>query len=151
MLGRAAEDIRLLLEERYGTLYSDPVIEVTANVHVNVTGAVRNSGRYFVPPSSTLVDALSRAGGARSEVDLGLQGGASDPSAVRLVRDGVVTVIDLRPLAVRPEVLSLRIQSGDWIHVPRAVRSKIRESITFYGSALSVLLTMASLIVLIAR
>ncbi len=151
VLGLAAEDIRLLLEERYGTLYADPVIEVTTNVRINVTGAVRNAGRYFVPPSSTLVDALAGAGGASSEVDLGLQGGASDPSKVRLVRDGVVTVIDLRPLEVRPAVLSLRIQSGDWLHVPRAVRSQIKEDITFYGSGLSVLLTLASLIVLIAR
>ena len=141
----------MLLEERYGTLYADPVIEVTANVHINVTGAVRLPGRYFILPSATLVDALAHAGGASSEIDIGLQGGASDPSRVRLVRDGVVTVIDLRPLAVQPEVLSLRIQSGDWIHVPRAVRSKIRESIPFYGSALTVLLTLASLIVLIAR
>ncbi len=132
-------------------LYSDPVVEVVANIHVNITGAVSRAGQYFVPPSATLVDALALAGGAGSEVDVGLQGGASDPARVRLVRDGVATVIDMRPLDVRPEVLSLRVQSGDWLHVPRAIRSQRRDDVTFYGTVLTTLLTLVSLIVLIGR
>ena len=151
VLGIDAQAIRELLEERYGALYSDPVVEVVANIHVNITGAVSRAGQYFVPPTATLVDALALAGGAGSEVDVGLQGGASDPARVRLVRDGVATVIDMRPLDVRPEVLSLRVQSGDWLHVPRAIRSQLRDDVTFYGTILTTLLTFASLIVLIAR
>jgi protein involved in polysaccharide export with SLBB domain len=151
VLGLDAEAVRELLRTRYGTLYSDPVVEVIANVNINVTGAVMNPGRYFVPPSATLVDALSRAGGASSEVDLGLQGGASDPAQVRLVRDGVATVIDMRPLSVQPHVLSLRIQSGDWLHVPRATRSKVKENVSFYGTILSTLLTFVTLIILIGE
>ena len=151
VLGLDAQAIRELLEERYGALYSDPVVEVVANIHVNITGAVSRAGQFFVPPTATIVDALSLAGGAGSEVDVGLQGGASDPSRVRLVRDGVATVIDMRPLDVRPEVLSLRVQSGDWLHVPRAIRSQRRDDVTFYGTVLTTLLTLVSLIVLIAR
>jgi len=118
---------------------------------VNITGAVRSPGQFYLPPSATLVDALARAGGVTSDVDLGIQGGASDASQVRLVRDGVATVIDLRPLDIRPEVMALQVQSGDWLFVPRAQGSQTREQITFWGSLLSTLLTAASLIVLIAR
>ena len=149
--GMGSADIRRLLEERYGTLYSNPVVEVVAQVHVNVTGAVRNPGQYFVPSSATLVDALTRAGGATSDVDLSIGGGASDPSQVRLVRDGVGTVIDMRPLSANPEVMELLVQSGDWLFVPRAESSRLRENVTFWGSVFSMLFTAVSLVVLIAR
>jgi polysaccharide export outer membrane protein len=151
VVGLGTADIRRLLEERYGALYSNPVIEVVTQVSINITGAVRNPGQFYVPPSATLVDALARAGGATSETDIGLQGGASDPSQVRLVRDGVGTMVDLRPLAVRPEVVDLLVQSGDWLYVPTAARSQLRENVTFWGSVFSTLFTAASLIVLIAR
>ena len=151
VVGMETADIRRLLEERYGALYSDPVVEVITNVDVNITGAVRSPGQFYVPPSATLVDALALAGGVTSEIDLGLAGGASDPSQVHLVRNGVATVLDLRPLEIRPEIIDLRIQSGDWLYVPRAERSQLREQISFWGSTLTVLLTGASLIVLIAR
>ena len=151
VVGLGSASIRRLLEERYGTLYSDPVIEVVTTVNVSITGAVRNPGQFYVPPFATLVDALARAGGVTSEVDVALQGGASDPSQVRLVRDGVATVVDLRPLAIRPEIIDLQVQSGDWLYVPRAERSQLREEITFWGSAFGALFTLASLIVLIAR
>ena len=141
--------IRRLLEERYGALYSEPVVEVVTNVNVNITGTVRNPGQFYFPPSATLVDALARAGGVTTETEL--QGGGSDASRVRLVRDGVATVIDMRPLEPRPEVLNLRVQSGDWLFVPMSQRSQTREQITFWGSLLSTLLTVASLVVLIAR
>ena len=149
--GIGTADIRKLLEERYGEIYSNPVVEVVVNVMVNITGAVRNAGQFFLPPSATLVDALSRAGGVTPEIDVSIGGGASDPSQVRLVRDGVATVIDMRPLQIRPAVLDLLVQSGDWLFVPRAQRSLTREQITFWGSLFSTLLTAASLIVLIAR
>ena len=131
VVGMETADIRRLLEERYGALYSDPVVEVITNVNVNITGAVRSPGQFYVPPSATLVDALALAGGVTSEIDLGLAGGASDPSQVRLVRNGVATVLDLRPLEIRPEIIDLRIQSGDWLYVPRAKRSQLREQISF--------------------
>ncbi len=151
VIGLETDGIRRLLEQRYGTLYSNPVVEVVTNVTVNITGAVRESGQFFVPPSATLVDALARAGGVTSEVDLGIAGGGSDPSRVRLVRDGVSTVIDMRPLEIRPEVIELRVQSGDWLYVPRVIGSELRQNITFYGTLASTLLTFVTLIILIAQ
>jgi protein involved in polysaccharide export with SLBB domain len=148
VIGLNAEGIRDVLEVRCGTLYSDPVIEVVANIHVNVTGAVGRPGRFFLPSSATLIDAIAIAAGSSSEVDVSLQGGASDPGRVRLVRDGVSTVVDMRPLEIRPEVLVLRIQSGDMLHVPRALRSQRRDDITFISAILSALVSVATLIVL---
>ena len=69
VLGLNAQAIREVLEDRYGTIYADPVIEVSASIHINVTGAVGRPGRFFLPPSATLVDALALAGGAGSEID----------------------------------------------------------------------------------
>ena len=60
-------------------------------------------------------------------------------------------MIDLRPLAIRPEVVSLKVQSGDWLYVPRARRSQVKENISFWSSAFSAVFTLASLIVLIVR
>ena len=82
---------------------------------------------------------------------MGLAGGASDPSRVRLVRDGVASVIDLRPLEIRPEVINLQVQSGDWLYVPRAPQSETREQIIFWGSLFTTLLAAVSLIILIAQ
>lgn len=149
VLGAQTPEIRKMLESRYGELYSNPVVEVVTNVSVNITGAVRNPGHFFLSPSSTLIDALARAGGTSSEVDVGLQGGAADPSQVRLVRGGVGTVIDLRPLEISREVVNLQVQSGDWIFVPRARRSEMRDDINFWNSILATLLTLATLTYLI--
>ena len=150
-VGLDSSEIRELLEQRYGAIYANPVIEVVTTINVNITGAVRNPGRFFVSPSATLVEAMAQAGGIQSEVDVGLVGGASDPSQVRLVRDGVSTVIDMRPLSIRPEVVGLQVQSGDWLFVPRARRSQLRQDINFWGSLFTTALTLASLIVLIVR
>ncbi len=147
--GMETDDIRRLLVDRYSALYSDPVVEVVTNVSVNITGAVGQPGQFFLPASATLVDALARAGGVSSEV--AASGGASDASQVRLVRDGVGTVIDMRPLEIRPQVLDLQIQSGDWLYVPRAQRSAVREQVAFWGTVFTTLFTAASLVVLIAR
>ena len=150
VVGMETADIRKLLEDRYGELYSEPVVEVVVNVTVNITGAVQQPGQFFVPPSATLVDALSRAGGVSPEVDVSIGGGASDPSQVRLVRDGVATVIDMRPLTIHPPILEALVQSGDWLYVPRAQRSRTRETITFWGGVFGTLLTLATLIVVVS-
>ena len=61
------------------------------------------------------------------------------------------TAIDLRPLTIRPQVIDLLVQSGDWLYVPRAQSSRLRENVTFWGSVFSTLFTAASLIILIGR
>lgn len=152
ILGMEQDEIRSRLDALYENFYANSVVEVTLEYRVSATGSVRLPGSFFMPPTATIVDLLSRAGGAGSEVDLGVQGGASDPSRAQLTRVGYEDPItlNLRPLEADPEILQAPIQSGDWIYIPPASRSQLREDILFVGSILTVLLGTASLIVLIA-
>jgi len=148
--GLSAPQIRELLAEEYSVLYSEPVVEVVSRLKVNVTGAVRDPGHYLLDPSSTLIDALASAGGVASEIDLGYSA-ASDPEQSRFVRNGELFVLDLRPNTVDPRVFSLPIQSGDWIHIPIAERSRVREQVQFWGSVVSLALSTVALVILIGN
>lgn len=148
--GLSAPEIRNLLAREYSRLYSEPVVEVVSRLKVNVTGAVRNPGHYLMDPSSTIIDALASAGGVGSEIDLGMYA-ASDPASSRIVRNGRLHILDLRPNTADPEVFSLPIQSGDWIHIPIAERSRVREQVQFWGGIVSLATGVLALIVLAGR
>lgn len=145
--GQSAPEIRNLLAREYSRLYSDPVVEVVSRLKVNVTGAVRSPGHYLLDPSSTIIDALAGAGGVGSEIDIGMYA-ASDPSSSRIVRNGRLHILDLRPNTADPDVFSLPIQSGDWIHIPIAERSRVREKVQFWGGIVSLVTSTIALIIL---
>lgn len=147
--GLSAPQIRDLLGEQYSLLYSDPVVEVVSRHKVNVTGAVRDPGHYLLDPTATLVDALATAGGVASESDLGWTG-ASDPGQANFVRNGQLFILDLRPSTTNPDIFSIPIQSGDWIHIPITERTRTRETIQFWGGVVSLALSTALLIVLVS-
>lgn len=150
--GLGASEIRELLERRYADFYSNPVIDVETEIRVNVTGAVRQPGNYFVPPTSTIVDALATAGGTASEVEFTGLGGAADPSRVRLVRRGQPPrILDLRAEMADSTVLNMPVRSGDWLHVPPQSRSRWRSNLQLVSSFLSVVGSVAALIVLVGR
>jgi len=147
--GLNAPQIRELLYEEYSLLYTDPVVEVVSRLKVNVTGAVRAPGHYLLDPSSTLIDALATAGGVESEIDIG-SSYASDPATSRFVRNGELFVLDLRPNTGDPSVFSLPVQSGDWIHIPVAERSRVREQVQFWSGIVSLALSSVALVLLIS-
>jgi protein involved in polysaccharide export with SLBB domain len=147
--GLDAPRIRDLLIQKFEPFYNDPVITVNVELSVNITGVVGSPGHYLLDPASTIVDALATAGGAGGEVAIG-NNVAGNASQVRLIRNGVTTVLDLRPENAAPEVLAMLIQSGDWIHVPPLPRSAWRDQIQFWGSALSLLTSVVAAIVLIS-
>ena len=149
VLGMSAPEIRDRLEEAYSNLYSNPVVDVASRIKVNVTGAVRNPGHYLLDPSSTLIDALSSAGGVGPEVGYG-GGAASDPEFSQFVRKGVVHMLDLRPNTVDPSIFSVPIQSGDWIHIPVSERSETRESVQFWAGVVSLITSTVVLVILIS-
>ncbi len=146
--GMSAPEIRELMAEQYARFYATPVVEVTSRLKVNVTGAVRGPGHYLLDPSSTIIDALAAAGGVGSEIDLGY-GAASDPESSRLVRNGKLYILDLRPNSGDPGIFSLPIQSGDWLHIPIADRSRVREQVQFWGGVISLAASTIALFVLI--
>jgi len=145
--GLSAPEIRRLLADEYARLYSDPVVEVVSRLKVNVTGAVRSPGHYLLDPSSTIIDALASAGGVGSEIDIGVYA-ASDPASSRIVRNGRLHILDLTPNTTEPGVFSLPIQSGDWIHIPIAERSRVREQVQFWGGIIGLATSTIALIIL---
>ena len=150
--GLTASEIRELLVERYADFYSSPVVDVETEIRVNVTGAVRQPGNYFLVPTSTIVDALSTAGGTQSEVEFSGLGVAADPSRIRLVRrGGERRILDLRPEAVDSALLNLPIRSGDWLHVPPRSESRWRSNLQLAGSALSVVGSIVALVILVGN
>ncbi len=144
--GLDATAIREALESRYEPFYSDAVIDVVAELRLSVTGAVRSPGNFFVDPTSTLVDVLAMAGGASAELSVSNINIPSDPSQVRLVRNGETQILDMRADFIDPSVATMRVESGDWLYVPPRERSRIRDEITFWGSIIGFITSIFVLI-----
>ncbi len=147
--GTDQEGIRTLVQSLYSDYYSDHVVQAKVELNVSVSGSVRNAGQYFVSPTSTIVDAINAAGGMTAEVTTGGYSLPSDQSRVRLVRDGVTSILNLRPDDIAIENLRMPIQSGDWIHVPNRSRSRVRDEIPFWGGILGFITNIAAILVLI--
>ncbi len=150
--GKDAAGIRTELQTAYKPYFSEPVISVSTELRVNVTGVVGHPGHYFLDPAMTVVDALAEAGGPGLDVDSRSIGVASDPAAVRLIRAaGQVLTLDLRPEHISSEVMNLRIESGDWIYVPPQTRSRLRDDVQFWGSVVGLFTSILGFTILIAR
>jgi protein involved in polysaccharide export with SLBB domain len=139
VVGRDSSGIREHLIEQFAAFYDSPVIEVVVKLRVNVTGSVGQPGHYFLEPTSTLIDALSVAGGPGSELDFGSAGGSSDQSQVHLVRQGQLEVLDLRAQTMVPTTFDRLVESGDWLYVPPRPRSRWRDNIQFVGSIVTLI------------
>lgn len=142
---------RRLLAQRYSHFYDNPVVNVTIELRVDITGAVGKPGQYFLDPTATILDALANAGGVGADVGAGVAAVESDPQHVRLVRDGKTYILDMRADAISDSVIKMRVHSGDWIHVPPRVRSQIRSTVTFWGSVASLATSIVAIIVYISR
>jgi protein involved in polysaccharide export with SLBB domain len=147
--GLDAEQVRELLIRKFEPFYNDPVITVNVKLRVNITGVVGVPGHYLLDPTATIVDALATAGGAGGEVTTGANI-AGNPSEVRLVREGGTVILDLRPETADRAIMEMRVQSGDWIHVPPLGRSRLRDEFQFWGGVISLVTSIATVIVLIA-
>lgn len=135
--GMNQTSIRELLTDRYGEFYSDPVVDVTVKLKISVTGAVPVPGQYYLDPTATLAEAMAVAGGATPEFAVASNFIPSDPTRVRLVREGRAIVMNFRAQDVTQETLNMRIRSGDWIHVPYQRRSRIRDEVQFWSGLVS--------------
>ncbi len=143
--------VREVLATRFGEFYSDPVLAVKVELKFSVTGAVPRPGQFYLDPTATLAEALAVAGGTTPEFAIASASLPSDPTRVRLVRDGVATILNFRAQEVSQETLDLRIKSGDWLHVPYQQRSRVRDEVQFWGSLISLAASTLGLIILIGR
>ncbi|UCC48213.1 MAG: polysaccharide export protein [Gemmatimonadota bacterium] len=134
--GLSAEEIRERLTQRYGQYYADPLIVVNVRLGVSITGAVQAPGRYTVDPALNMLDLLGLAGGLQYE---------ANRDRIELNRDGHRYQINLDDalLATQPE--TLRLQSGDWIYVPRRFWTLQRTAT--YATITVLLLTIANFFV----
>lgn len=108
--GLSAEQIREQLTELYGQYYDDPLIVVNVRLGVSVTGEVRSPQRYTVDPALNVLDLFGLAGGLTYE---------AKKNAIELNRGQTRYIIDLDDALLYAEAEKLRLQSGDWIYVPR--------------------------------
>ncbi len=108
--GLSAEQIRERLTELYGRYYSDPLIVVNVRLGVSVTGEVRSPQRYTVDPALNVLDLFGLAGGLTYE---------AKEDAIELNRGSTRYIIDLDDALLYTDAEKLRLQSGDWIYVPR--------------------------------
>lgn len=149
--GLSETSLREMLRERYSQFYDQPVVDVTVELRVNVTGSVGSPGQFFLDPTATVMDAMAAAGGVGSELAVVGAQVPADPSRTRLVRDGELLILNLRPEEIQDTVLTMRVRSGDWYHVPSRERSRIRDEITFWGSVISFVSSAVALVILLGR
>ena len=147
--GQDQTSLREALITAYSGFYSEPVVNVKVELRISVTGAVPRPGQYFLDPTTTLLDALSQAGGVNPEYAVIGNQISSNPRAVQLVREGTRTLLNFHPAEISQETLQMRIRSGDWLNVPAENKTAVRDQVLFWGSVLSFVGSIASLVVLI--
>lgn len=102
----STDSLKALLIARYAESLRSPSVEVTVLRKLNVLGAVKNPGLYYVDPTTTVADALALAGGVTPD---------GKQNSFELVRDGKRLPVELSRdsrLADSP------LQSGDQLRVP---------------------------------
>ena len=151
VLGMDQSSLRLKLTELYTEFFDEPILDVEVDLHISVTGAVRTAGSYFLPPTATILDAIAEAGGMAPEITVANLNLPADQSQVRLVRDGMSHVLNLRPDEVVDSILHMPIKSGDWIHVPNQARSRVRDELQFWGGILGFVANITAVILLVGN
>ncbi len=152
VMGMIQGQLRDTLKIMYEEFYTEPVLHVKVSLSVRVTGAVGDPGRYYLDPTSTILDALTEAGGMSTELSgPGIVGIPADQSRVRLVRDGESRIMNLRPDEVTDTVLKLPIRSGDWLHVPNQARSRVRDELQFWGGVATFVANLVAIIIFVGN
>lgn len=116
----------------------EPQLEVEPLFKVTVSGEVKVPNFYLLPPETTFMDAIARAGGPTER---------ANPDQVTVMRDGHQLSLNLGERGSRREMLT--IQSGDQVSLAprRNVVTGISRITPLFGLAASIL----SVIVILAR
>jgi protein involved in polysaccharide export with SLBB domain len=100
------DSLKALLLARYSASLRNPAVEVTVLWRVNVLGAVKNPGLYYVDPTTTVADALALAGGVSPD---------GKQNNLELLRDGKRLPVEL---SRESRLADSPLQSGDQLRVP---------------------------------
>ena len=60
-------------------------------------------------------------------------------------------VLNLRPDEVVDSILHLPIRSGDWLHVPNAARSRVRDELQFWGGLISFVANLVAIVIFLGN
>jgi hypothetical protein len=129
--------------------YSDPRY---VNIMVNIWGYVRFPGKYYVPENSKALDLISYAGGPTPDAflnDIRLYRGSTND-------EGLIKVLNFDDLMNKenPYIKNLDIPMllpGDVLLVPGEPKLYFRDYVAIYTSITSVLISLAILILNIAK
>lgn len=133
--GLDAYQIQDKLTDFYSQYYSEPLMIVEVRLGVNVTGEVRMPSRYTVDPSFNLLDVLGAAGGLTYD---------AKREEIEFNRNGVRYIVNLNQAQLLTDPDILRLQSGDWIYVPRSFWTLARTAT--YLSVVAITLSIIAII-----
>jgi protein involved in polysaccharide export with SLBB domain len=136
VVGRTRDEVRRQLREVLLRYENDPQFVFDYLYRVAVTGEVRLPNLYSLPPETSIAQAVAAAGG------LSEFGRLQD---VRLIRGGQEIILDLRNPS--PEVMEMRIRSGDQIRVHRRGTSALQ----YVGLTASVVAAVAGVVAAITN
>ena len=114
-----------------------PSISVVPQIRLSVFGEVRQQGPQITDPGPTLLELLGLAGGPTDRADL---------SRAYVIREGKPWPVDLERALAGNVTGTIPLFSNDVLVVPRK-RGFTRENVTFLMGALSLVLSLANVIV----
>lgn len=123
--------------------YSDPS---SVNMKIAIWGYVRNPGRYAIPLSTTIIEAISNAGGPVDDALL------EDVRLLRMKPDSTQEVIKfdynqlLHESAVAKTIKDIQLRPGDVLLIPGEPRFYFKD---YFSITLSIISTLISLTILI--
>ncbi len=121
--GVSINELRRELRSGYSEAMQNPVVTITPQYRVTVTGEVQRPGVYSVTPTHSLFDVIGMAGGFR---------GTANQERVRVVREGETVEYDaLRALETGEGLYAVELRSGDHIVIPRENPPRITWSQAF--------------------
>ncbi len=97
------------------------------SIRIQVWGEVRSPGIYYVTPSTTLVEAISFAGGPSSRSDL------SCVKLVRAIKEKEVSFFNVNDYLSAKKKNPPILESGDLVYVNQSFPSRVYDFARFLG------------------
>ncbi len=128
--------------------FSDPN---AVNMKISVWGYARNPGRYILPVNTSVLEAISYAGGPNDDALL------EDVRIMRLKSDSTQEIIKfdynqlLHEQSISKAVKDTKLQPGDVLLLPGEPRFYFKDYISITVSVVSTLISLTILIITIAK
>lgn len=150
-----SHDLTAILEEDYPGSVATVNVDVADSQRFWILGQVQTPGSYPISKPTTLIGALSAAGGLFNTQNTGIQVNnpeAADLDRAILVRKGCMVPVDFRALIEQGDMSqNIYLMAGDYIYFPSTLKRSIyvlgevqRPGAVFWDSNASVLSAVAA-------